>query len=269
MYSRNTTRTSKRKGVRFYFLLCAQLCVLFFAAFITPPTPLQAYAAEMEKLSSYTTYYNEEDKGRTKNIQLACKRIDGIILQAYGEFSFNQTVGKRTRSAGFQDAKIIIDGEFVVGVGGGVCQVSSTLYNAVLLAGLTVTESHPHSLPVSYVPPSRDAMVSSNSDLCVFNVFSTPVRLRAKAENGALKISVYGKNGGGRYEIISYITEEIPPPKPIVREGKEDKILRREKSGLKSESYLERYVGDVLIGRKRLRKDSYAAQQGIIIKKIA
>ena len=270
MYQSTIKRTSNKKGVLFYLLLGALLCALFFSSLFTLNRPcLRACALEIQKLSSYTTYYNAEDKGRTKNIQLACKRINGITIQSYGEFSFNKTVGKRTRAAGFQDAKIILDGEFVMGVGGGVCQVSTTLYNAVLLAGLTVTESHAHSLAVSYVPPSRDAMVSSHSDLCFYNCLSSPVRLSAKAEDGALKITVYGKNEGDRYEIISYVTEEIPPPEPIIKEGKEEKILRREKQGLKSESYLERYVGNALIERKRLRKDHYAAVQGIIVKKIA
>lgn len=270
MYQSITARTSNKKGVRFYLFFGALLCALcFLAVFIPSPAPIHAHAEDGQRLSSYTTYYNADDKGRTKNIRLACKRIHGITVQPYGEFSFNQTVGKRTRAAGFQDAKIILDGEFVLGVGGGVCQVSTTLYNAVLLAGLTVTESHPHSLSVSYVPPSRDAMVSSSSDLRFFNCLSSPIRLSATAEDGALKIAVYGKSEGGRYEIISYITEEIPPPEPIVKVGKEEKILRREKQGIKSEAYLERYVGNALIERKRLRRDNYAAVQGIIVKKIA
>ena len=261
-------RTSQKRGVLFYKMISGMI-----AAFLFLPFPMskmrQATAAERERLSSYTTYYNAEDKGRTKNIQLACKRIHGITVQPYGEFSFNKTVGKRTKAAGFQDAKIILDGEFVLGIGGGVCQVSTTLYNAALLAGLTVTESHPHSLAVSYVPPSRDAMVSSTSDLCFFNPHTEPIRITASAVDGTLKICVYGQKQGGRYEIISYVTQELPPPEPIVKIGAEEKILRREKTGIKSEAYLERYVGNALVERKRLRKDTYAPVQGIIVKKIA
>ena len=89
-----------------------------------------------DKISSYTTYYEQSDKGRCRNIAIAASLIDGVTLQAYGEFSFNTTVGQRTTEAGFKQAKIIVNGEYVSGVGGGVCQVSTTLYNAALKAGL-------------------------------------------------------------------------------------------------------------------------------------
>ena len=75
-------------------------------------------------------------------------------------FSFNEAIGRRSLEAGYKEANIIKDGEFVKGVGGGVCQVSSTLYNAVLLSGLKVVESHPHSLKVGYVKEGFDAMVN-------------------------------------------------------------------------------------------------------------
>ena len=91
-----------------------------------------------EKISSYTTYFNAEDRGRCENIAIASTLIDGVTIQPYGKFSFNQTVGRRTVEAGFQQAKIIVDGEYVLGVGGGVCQVSTTLYNAALKSGLRV-----------------------------------------------------------------------------------------------------------------------------------
>lgn len=260
-------QTSQKRGVLFYKIIYAVICGVFLCILLLPQPIKTARAVGAEKLSSYTTYYNAEDRGRTNNIQLACKRIHGISIQPYGEFSFNQTVGKRTKATGFQDAKIILDGEFVLGVGGGVCQVSTTLYNAVLLAGLTVTECHSHSLSVSYVPPSRDAMVSSNSDLRFFNPLSFPVRLTASAKDGTLQICVFGEKTGDRYEIISYVTQEIAPPKPIIQRGEEDKILRKEKAGLKSEAYLQRYVSNVLVERNCIRKDTYAAVQGIIVKK--
>lgn len=220
-----------------------------------------------QKMSGYTTYFNQNDGGRCENIAIAASLIDGVTIQAYGEFSFNGTVGRRTEEAGFQQAKIIVNGEYVLGVGGGVCQVSTTLYNAALKSGLTVTEFHPHSLRVGYVEPSRDAMVSSQSDLKLFNPHSYAVYLSAKVENGAVKVSFFGKNEGDRYEIISKTLGEIPPPPPIVKDGEREEILREEKWGTKSEMYLERYHGDRLLSRKRLRTDEYSPIQGIIIKK--
>lgn len=221
-----------------------------------------------QKISGYATYFNQNEGGRCENIAIAASLIDGITIQGYGEFSFNATVGRRTAEAGFQQAKIILNGEYVQGVGGGVCQVSTTLYNAALKSGLQVTEFHPHSLRVGYVDPSRDAMVSTQSDLKLFNPYAHAVYLSARVKNGAVQVVFYGKPTAERYELISQTVGQIPPPVPIVKEGEEDKVLRAEKQGVKSELYLERYVGDKLIERKRLRKDEYRPIQGIIVKKV-
>lgn len=221
-----------------------------------------------QKISGYTTYFNQNEGGRCENIAIAASLIDGITIQGYGEFSFNATVGRRTAEAGFQQAKIILNGEYVQGVGGGVCQVSTTLYNAALKSGLQVTEFHPHSLRVGYVDPSRDAMVSTQSDLKLFNPYAHAVYLSARVKNGAVQVVFYGKPTAERYELISQTVGQIPPPVPIVKEGEEDRVLRAEKQGVKSELYLERYVGDKLIERKRLRKDEYRPIQGIIVKKV-
>ena len=256
----------KRTGVKTSILaLLILLCSVFF-----PCVRINGYLsqAEGETLSSYTTYFSVEDKGRTQNISIAVSLIDGVTLQAYGEFSFNQTVGQRTKEAGFQQAKIIVGGEYVLGTGGGVCQVSTTLYNSALKSGLVVTEFHPHSLQVAYVAPSRDAMVSTQSDLKLYNPYPFAVRLSAKVSDGALRISFSGKREGYRYEIVSEPLEEVPPPPPIIKFGDKEEIIRSPKNGLKSQAYLEKYKGDNLLSRTRLRVDNYLPIQGIIGKKI-
>ena len=220
-----------------------------------------------EKMSAYTTYFNQNEGGRCENIAIAASLIDGITIQPYGEFSFNATVGRRTAESGFQQAKIIVNGEYVLGVGGGVCQVSTTLYNAALKSGLQITEFHPHSLRVGYVAPSRDAMVSSQSDLKIFNPHAHAVCLSAKAEKGSIQITFYGKNRGERYEIVSVVLEEILPPEPLVKESEKDGEIKKGRSGLKSEAYLERYAGGRLIERKRLGVDVYAPVRGVVGKK--
>ena len=219
-------------------------------------------------ITSYTTYYDTKQTGRCENIRLAAKLIDGITLQAYGEFSFNATVGKRTQEAGYKESKIIVNGEYVSGVGGGVCQVSTTLYNAAVKAGLTITEYHPHSLRPSYVAPSRDAMVSSQSDLRFVNPHPNAIYLSAKIFDGGIRVCFFGQKDGSRYELNSKIVEEISPPEPIVKEGEKEEILRSPKNGVKSELYLEKYEGERLIERKKLRVDEYRPIQGIFVKKI-
>ena len=255
-------------------LLCASAVFLAFFAFFGVNIVCKGTAEGettpygWKKMSSYTTYYSVNDRGRCENIAIAAALIDGTTLQPYGEFSFNKTVGRRTAAAGFKQAKIIVNGEYVLGVGGGVCQVSTTLYNAALKSGICVTEYHPHSLRVSYVPPSRDAMVSSECDLQLYNPHPFPVYLSAAVFEGGLRVSFFGQKLSERYELVSNILEEIPSPAPIVKEGEEDGILRSPKNGAKSEMFLERYRGEQLLSRKRLRVDEYRPIQGIIVKKI-
>lgn len=110
-------------------------------------------------IACFSTYYGDSKQNRKDNVALACRKIDGTVLYPEDEFSFNDTVGARTMKNGFKSAYIIQNGEFVEGVGGGVCQVSSTLYNCALLCDLAITCVRAHSLPVGYVAPSFDALV--------------------------------------------------------------------------------------------------------------
>lgn len=260
----------KRRTWKNTALLLASAVFLIFGGYRA--RSVGVFAAEnpygWERLSGYTTYYSQKDAGRCANIQIAAALVDGITLQPYGEFSFNATVGRRTADAGFQQAKIIVNGEYVQGVGGGVCQVSTTLYNAALLSGLDVIEFHPHSLQVGYVEASRDAMVSTHSDLKLFNPKNSAVYLSARTFDGGIKVCFYGKDEGDRYEIISKTLARLPPPQPIVKAGKKEEILREEKWGAQSEAYIERYKKGVLLSRKRLRKDEYRPVQAILSKKI-
>jgi vancomycin resistance protein YoaR len=113
-----------------------------------------------EMLSSYTTVFKNEDANRTDNIKLAALKTNGTLLYPGSIFSFNEIVGPREKECGFKEALEIVDGEFVPGIGGGICQVSSTLYNAVLLANLDIVERSNHSRPLSYVPLGQDATVA-------------------------------------------------------------------------------------------------------------
>lgn len=215
-----------------------------------------------QKLSSFTTRFDPENAPRVHNIALAAKRIAGTALAPGEEFSFNKTVGERTKENGFEVAAVIKDGKFVPGVGGGVCQTSTTLFGAALRAGLNVTESRAHSLSVGYVPPSLDAMVSSCSDLKFVNPYDFPVYLLGSVRGGSVSFSVYGMPDGKRYETESVVLARIKPPKPEIVEG-EVGILKQEKAGIKSESFLLVYdENGRLLSRSRIRKDCYAAVRG-------
>ena len=223
----------------------------------------------------YTTYEKSSEE-RKSNILLAAKSIDNYLIDVGGEFSFNRVVGARTEKRGYKTAKIIVDGEFVDGVGGGVCQVSSTLYNAALLAGLSVTEYHPHSLPVSYVSPSFDAMVNSGSaDLRFVNNTLNPVYIKTNADGKTLSIQIYGEPLTVKYVRESVITGEVPCPEdeilyddnleyPDLYEG-EKTILKYGKAGYKSEGYLVTMQGDRVLSRKKIRSDKYNSTRSVVL----
>ena len=142
-------------------------------------------------LGEYTTYYYPGNRGY--NIWLASSALSDKIIKTGWVFSFNDTVGERTYSAGYYNAPVIINGKTEDGVGGGVCQVSSTLYNAVLLAGLTPTERTPHYFPSSYVSAGRDATVADGSiDFKFRNDYNHPVYLKTFASGSAVTICVLG-----------------------------------------------------------------------------
>ena len=221
-------------------------------------------------LAAFSTYFDASKTARVHNISLACARIAGVRVEPGAEFSFNSVVGERTKANGFLDAAVILNGEFVQGTGGGVCQASTTLMGAALRAGLSVTESHPHSLSVGYVPPSQDAMVSRYSDLKFRNPYAFPVYLLAEVKANRVTFQIYGAPDGRRYEPESYVLSYIDPPPAEVTEGEEDRTVRAEKQGIRSEIYLIVYdAGGRIVRRRLLRRDTYAAVQGVYIVKRA
>ncbi len=144
-------------------------------------------------LGSKTTYYNSSVKGRTTNIRLAAEAINGTVLQPGETFSLNGIVGRRTAAKGYQNAIIFQNGKQVEGLGGGVCQVSSTVYGAVLYADLKVTERSCHQFQVSYTPVSQDAAVYYGSqDFKFVNNTDNPIKIEASAGSGSLSVTIYG-----------------------------------------------------------------------------
>ena len=230
---------------------------------VAPGCTLAEARASAALLSSFTTYYAESNAGRAHNVALAASRLNGRTIAPGEVLSFNACAGARTERNGYRAAPVILEGEYVTGVGGGVCQVSTTLYNAALLAGLTVAEYHPHSLAVGYVPPSRDAMVSGSScDLKVKNATARPVRIVARAAEGALTVRVYGQRSPVTYSIESEVLERIPPPAPQV--GADAAPPRAAKEGVRSVAYLVRREPGRPDVRTRLRRDSYAPVRGVL-----
>ena len=141
-------------------------------------------------IGTYTTYY-EAGVSRAVNVELAAQRINGIVVAPDEKFSFSNTILDRTTANGYVEGPIFVKGEKSTGIGGGVCQVSSTLYAAMVDAGLPATERHPHSHPVDYLPEGLDATIAGNyMDLKFTNTFSQPLLIQASAEGGKLVVTL-------------------------------------------------------------------------------
>ncbi len=157
------------------------------------------------RIGHYVTSFNPQNKNRSFNIKLATEAINNYVVFPGETFSFNKVVGKRTKEKGYLKAPVIVRGEFAEDIGGGICQVSSTLFNAVDNAGLAIVQRFSHSRDVAYIPPGRDATVSWYGPDFVFkNKYQQPVLIRAHTRGGRLVINLFSSEG------IRYEPRKIP-----------------------------------------------------------
>ncbi|WP_373232701.1 VanW family protein [Cohnella sp.] len=146
-------------------------------------------------IGHYVTYFNSRNKNRAHNITLAAKAINNAVLFPGEIFSFNQAVGKRTKEKGYLRASVIVKGELSEGIGGGICQVSSTLFNAVDRAGLQILQRYSHSRSVPYVLPGRDATVSwDGPDFSFQNKYNQPILIRVYSGGGRMFVTIYSSD---------------------------------------------------------------------------
>ncbi len=153
-------------------------------------------------LSTYSTKYSTRDKDRTTNLQLAANKINGTVLMPGEIFSYNQVVGERTIAAGYKEAPIYVSGEVVDGLGGGICQITSTLYNAVLYANLGIVSRSNHQFVPSYVTASRDATVVYGAiDFKFKNTRDYPIKITCGVSNGIATFNIYGLRSDNEYDV--------------------------------------------------------------------
>ncbi|MFZ0369092.1 MAG: VanW family protein [Halobacillus sp.] len=176
-----------------------------------------------QKIGHYDTYFNSNNKERTHNIRLAAESIDSTVVFPGETFSFNEVVGKRTKEKGYMPAPVIVRGEVSEGIGGGICQVSSTIFNAVDNAGVQIGQRYSHSKRVPYVPEGRDATVSwYGPDFTFKNIYNQPLLLRANVYGGQMSVSVYSS------DVINFESREIPGASKKLPEETEIKRLKEE-----------------------------------------
>lgn len=230
--------------------------------------------------SKFSTNYSKSSNNRKNNIKRALSSFNGMVVTPGQTVSFNETTGPRTEENGFKKANIILNGVYVEGVGGGVCQASTTLYNALLLSGIDVLEVQHHSLPASYVPLSLDAMVSEGvSDLVFVNNTSSPIYIKTYGTDTEIIVEIYGdklsdgeeiKTRAELVKILPHNGDKIIPDTNeeytnfIVYKG-EYYRLKYPQEGYESKAYVQYYKNGELVSEKEIRHDFYYPQEGIIV----
>lgn len=223
-------------------------------------------------IGEYSTSFLGSSKNRIENIRLSAKAIKGKMLLPGESISFNETTGPIRKEYGYKDAKVIIGGKYTSGIGGGVCQTSTTLYNALLLAGVTILERSPHSIPPAYVGFGHDAAVAENLlDLKFRNDFEYPIYIDTEVKNNRIYVYIYGDTSERDYtvKVESKITEVIKAKEEIVVDEKLKpgvKLLVQEgRNGYKVKTY--RYIiKNGTIVDKELISDDYYREMNYIYK---
>jgi len=242
---------------------------------ISPTITKEFLCAHTNCRAEFKTFYGSSLSGRKHNIQLCAEMLNGKVVESGESFSFNAAVGERTYERGFTTAKVISEGRFIDGVGGGVCQVSSTIYNCVLLAGLDIEERHPHSLSVSYVEPSFDAMVSYGAcDLKFKNTTDGPIFIECFADGSNITVRLYGKAMPHTVKRISKTLKTECPGMDVILDATgelcgelDEVVIFPSKHSIVSEGFLEFYEGEKLVKTKPLGRNSYGGVKGVLAKK--
>ena len=224
------------------------------------------------RLSTFSTRYDASDKDRTTNLVLACKKLNGKVIMPGETFSYNAALGPRTYAAGYRNGKIYENGQVIDGLGGGICQISSTLYNAALMSDMEIVERRNHQFVTSYVDKGRDAtVVYGLTDFRFKNTRTYPVRLVASAKGGVATVSVYGIKEADREYTYSFRTDvisTIPYTTKYVEDsslsaGKEV-VTQKGTNGLVCKTYMTKMLNGKIVSTKLLSTDTYSAMQRIV-----
>lgn len=224
-----------------------------------------------DQIATYTTRYDPSNYNRSNNLTIAANKIDGTVLMPGETFSYNKVVGARTIEAGYKAAGAYAGGRVVQDIGGGICQISSTIYNTALLANLEIVDRSNHQFLTSYVPNSRDATVSwGYLDFKFKNTRTYPIKIVASAKNGIAKVSMYGIKEKTEYTVdiqsktLSYIPYSVKYIEDSsLAEGKEI-VEQAGYNGCKSEAYRILKLNGQIISRTLLSRDTYDPMQKIV-----
>lgn len=236
------------------------------------PVRTKAQAKEQYKVIGTFSTTTTSNKNRNQNIRLAADAIDGLVLKPGEEFSFNMATGNRTSDKGYQPAGAYRNGVLIEEPGGGVCQVSTTLYHAIIQSGFKTTERNFHSFAPSYIEKGQDAMVSfdgyAGPDLRFVNTGSTSIGLRAAFADNKLKLSIVGLpvlEDGKTISMRSEKVKDLEPPEPLYEENPElaygeERIIEQAQPGSVWKTYRQIKKGGELLEETALHTSTYKAK---------
>ena len=239
---------------------------------VAPEITAASAKEQYKTIDSFTTN-TTSNKNRNTNVRLAAEAINGTVIKPGHEFSFNGTVGQRTEAKGYKGAAAYNNGEVVQEIGGGVCQVSTTLYNAVFKAGLKISYRRSHTFEPNYVTPGRDATVSyEQPDFKFINTSSTAIGLRASYADQKMTVSVYGipiLEDGITWDLESKKVEDLGVPEPEYVEDQTldpgvEKTTSKGSSGSRWETYKVVYKDGKEISRELDHKTTYKGHKPVV-----
>ncbi|WP_152395501.1 VanW family protein [Paenibacillus guangzhouensis] len=222
------------------------------------------------KIMEFKTSFATSAEGRVYNVTAAAKTLNNTILKPGDVFDYGKIIAATEKKYGFREAPVIFQGKLIPGIGGGICQVSSTLYNAVIRTGLQIVERRNHSLPVSYLPIGQDATFSEgNINFRFKNTTGKTLIIRAEAVNKELTVKLFGTmDKNTRYDISSSTVKVLEPPIKYVvdtnlPEGGQE-ILSEGKQGYIVETYQTLTKNGKVIEKKRISRDTYMPQPMLV-----
>lgn len=241
----------------------------------TQPLSPKKTARDLERLdiegvlARFTTRFDPKDENRTHNIRIAAQALDGTVLMPGERFSFNQTVGPRAEAAGFREAPVVLAGQLVPDIGGGVCQVSSTLFNAVLYAEMKIDTRVSHSIPATYVPMGRDATVAYDYlDFEFTNPTDAPVLIHASLSKDKVTVELLGKEKPAVVELMTTIDAVLNPTIEEVMDPTLPKgsrlVERKPVKGYRITLYRVVKEGDRILLKERVGKSYYKPRNGLV-----
>lgn len=191
---------------------------------------------------SCTTSLKGSSKNRITNVTVAASRLNGLVIQPGQAVSISTAILPRTAENGYKMAGVYSGGKTIQGIGGGICQVSSTVYNAVMNAGLTVMQRYPHSMPVHYLPLGQDAAISAGTkDMIFMNSYDTPILMTTACDGSTVSVSVFVQ--------------------AVTLAGRSYKFYAKSAGSLSADSYRDVYLNGQLVGTEYIGHSKYSAHQ--------